>query len=510
MMLDRLIAGLDVRVVRGDAARVRICDLTEDSRTVMPGSLFIARAGLSSDGRRFARDAVEAGASAVLTDDEQIECPRGVAVCVTPQVALASAVLAERFYGEPGSKLAIVGVTGTNGKSTIAHLVHRILNRCGVRCGLIGTIEVDDGREIARASMTTPPAIELSRTLATMVESGCRAVVMEVSSHALDQFRTDGLRFDVAIFTNLTHDHGDYHGSRERYLAAKRRLFGLLREDGVAIANFDDPAAPEIVAPARHVRRCSMGDQADRTGRIVSHDLSGLEVVIEGGVRTRRARLATFGSYNAMNAMQAVLACESVLEKVEPEAAGERLDGAIQDLNPPEGRLELISTPADDVAVFVDYAHSPDALAHVLQAVREAGGKRLCAVIGCGGDRDREKRPKMGRIAAEHADRVIVTSDNPRRESPGAIVAQIVEGIDVRDRGRVDVHVDRSRAIATAILGAVAGEVIVIAGKGHEKEQILPDPADPQRVIARVFDDSKEAAKFLGVRRAQSREASLA
>jgi UDP-N-acetylmuramoyl-L-alanyl-D-glutamate--2,6-diaminopimelate ligase len=510
MMLDRLLAGLDVRIAGGDPSRVRICDLTEDSRSVLPGSLFVARAGLTSDGRRFVADAVEAGAVAILTDNEQVTLHPGVVQCITSDVARISAVIAERFHGEPGSKLVVVGVTGTNGKSTVAHLVHRVLNRCGIRCGLIGTIEVDDGREVAQASMTTPPAIELSRTLATMVEAGCRAVVMEASSHALDQRRTDGLRFDAAIFTNLTHDHRDYHPTTEHYLCAKRHLFELLRENGIAIANIDDPAWADVVSPAQEVIRCSARSPADRTVQVRHTSLTGMELVLEGGTQRLEARGSLFGGYNAMNVLEALVACEIVIKRVPTNTAGDRFARAIRQLTAPAGRIERVSSATDDLDVFVDYAHTPDALASVLNAVREAGAKRVCAIIGCGGDRDREKRPAMGRIAAELADRIVITSDNPRRESPSAIVGQIIEGIEARERGRVEVHVDREHAIRAAVLSAVAGEVLVIAGKGHEKDQILPDPTHPGRVVSRVFDDVQVARDSLAQRRAQWQEASRA
>lgn len=503
MMLHVLIEGLGIRVARGDAVGVRICDLTEDSRTVMPGSLFVARSGLKNDGRRFVLDAARLGAAAILTDDPEVECPPGVVVCVSDRLAVDCAVIAERFYGEPGSRLAVVGVTGTNGKSTIAHLVHRLLNRAGVRCGLIGTIEVDDGREVAPASMTTPPAIELSHTLSTMVENGCRAVVMEVSSHALDQRRADGLRFDVAVFTNLTHDHRDYHPTREHYLGAKRRLFGLLRSNGTAVVNIDDPAGEEMIlgVVGGSVVRCSAERQADQMVRIAQQSLSGMEVECTGGGRTLRAHGAMCGPYNAMNMLQAIVAAEEVLGRLGVDR--QSLAPGLTCMTTPEGRLMRVSGPEDDVMVFVDYAHTPDALRSVLGAVRSAAGHRarVCAVIGCGGDRDREKRPEMGRIASELADRVVVTSDNPRRENPSAIVGQVIEGIGAADRGRIDVHIDRARAIRAAIVDAAPGEVVVIAGKGHEKEQILPDPERPGHVVLRRFVDAEHAAAALEARR---------
>lgn len=506
MMLDALIAGLDVRVARGDAARTRVCDLTEDSRTVFPGSMFVARQGLSADGRSFVADAVRAGACAILTDDAGLECPGSVALCVCEDVPLVSALVAERFYGSPATQLALVGVTGTNGKTTIAHLVHRMLNRCSVRCGLIGTVTVDDGCEIAPASMTTPPAIETSRTLATMVEAGCRAAVLEVSSHALDQKRADGLGFDAAIFTNLTHDHRDYHGTAEHYLNAKRRLFALLKPDGLGIVNMHDPASGAFAAP--RLTRCAMAGsvEADWTVRVDRSGLSGMAMTLEGEGQSVSAEAMMFGDFNALNLLEAFVAVREVIGRVEPKAA-ERLAGAMRGLDLPPGRLMRVSGGRDDIDVFVDFAHTPDALEHVLAAVRGVAGpgRRVCVVFGCGGDRDKAKRPEMGAVAGAGADRIIVTSDNPRREAPSAIVEQIVGGMDAAARGRLEVHVDRAVAIVRAIASAESGDIVVIAGKGHERVQVLPDPGDPSRVVERVFDDAEHAARALAERRAAGR-----
>lgn len=507
MILEQLIAGLGVRVVRGAAERARVSDLTEDSRTVMPGSLFVARQGLASDGRHYVRDACSAGATAVLSDDEKIGTPPGVVLCVCDDVALVTAQLAERFYGAPSSSLVLVGVTGTNGKTTIAHLVYRILNRCGVRCGVIGTVVVDDGREVAASSMTTPPAIELSRTLATMVEAGCRAAVMEVSSHALAQKRADGLSFDVAIFTNLTRDHGDYHATPEDYLDAKRRLFGLLGSEGVGIVNMDDPASGRFEAD--RLLRCSItGDGADWRVRIASQSLDGMELEFEHADERVRCTTEGFGSYNAMNALQAFLASREALERLDGPVTMQRLGPAILGLKPPPGRLDRVSRDGDDVAVFVDYAHSPDALKNVLVGVRAVSqDRRVCVVFGCGGDRDRAKRPEMGRVASEGADRVIVTSDNPRHETPSRIVSEIIDGMSPPARSRVEVHVDRRVAIQRAIVDAERGDIVIIAGKGHERMQILPDAGSDSGLVEVPFDDVVIASEALRARRVRSVEA---
>lgn len=524
MDLGALIDGLDLRLLAADpeaARRIRVCDLTEDSRTVVPGSLFVARPGLKADGRAYVSAAVQAGAVAILTDDAQLSVPQGghVPLIVSRDVPAAAGLLAERFFRHPSKELALFGVTGTNGKTTTTYLIWKMLNALGRRSGLVGTVIVDDGREVGRAMMTTPPAIELSQSLASMVEAGCVAAAMEVSSHSLDQKRADALRFRAAVFTNLTHDHLDYHGTMENYAAAKARLFALVPADGVAIVNADDPWTGRMLQECKApVMRCRMGalHDAEASVEIRGVDMRGMGLTLHGpwGVLSTTAPL--IGRYNAMNVLQAVCCLHAF------GLAPEELAAGLAHLGAPPGRLEPVANPEDDVAVFVDYAHTDDALRNVLTAVAgaipgrahrshalhdaagaprgsEAEASRLWVVFGCGGDRDRAKRPKMGRAAAELADRVIVTSDNPRSERPGAIVDEILAGIPDGLRAKVVVHVDRARAIAEAILAASPGDVIVIAGKGHETEQLFVDEAGRPQSIH--FDDREHARAALARRR---------
>ena len=510
MDLNELISGLGIRVV-GDAAGVRVCDVTEDSRTAVPGSLFIARVGLKFDGRQSAADAAECGAVAVLADTEDFDpaLPRHQrpVVLVTDRVAGVGAALAERFYGGPSSKLEVVGVTGTNGKTSVATMTRAILQGFraggmgGVRTGLIGTVEVDDGREVAPAAMTTPPAVELSRTLASMVDAGCRAACMEVSSHALDQRRADGLRFAVAVFTNLSGDHIDYHKSADAYLAAKRRLFELLPPDGVRVLNADDPASDAM--DGAHARWCSVAGDARASWRasVLSADLAGMELSMETPIGVIRGRAPVVGGHCAMNLLQSAAAADAVLGRLGVGARRAGIERALPSVRPPRGRLESVSGEGDALSVFVDYAHTDDALARTLSAVRGVlpEGSRLTVVFGCGGDRDTTKRPRMGRVAGELADRVVVTSDNPRSERPGAIVDQILAGIPKPQRHKATVQVDRARAIQHAISTARPGEVVVIAGKGHETEQISCDGAG--NPVTRRFDDAEHARAALRERR---------
>ncbi|MEM9167374.1 MAG: UDP-N-acetylmuramoyl-L-alanyl-D-glutamate--2,6-diaminopimelate ligase [Planctomycetota bacterium] len=503
MDLSALAAGLDLAIELPDGAgagSVRISDLTEDSRTVLPGSLFVARAGLLHDGRSYIAAACRDGAAAVLTDRDGADAALrvGVPALVSVDVPLATAQIAERFFGDPSAKLRVAGVTGTNGKSTVAHLAHGLLNAGGIRAGLIGTITIDDGREVAASGMTTLPAIELSRTLATMVEQGCEAAVLEVSSHALAQLRAAGLRFDVGVFTSLASDHLDFHGTQEAYAASKARLFTMLGADGQAIVNADDSAWTRMLSECvASSLRCSLAPGSDAYVAFEPLGIEAISVALRGPFGSFDAVLPAAGAHNAMNLLQAVCVAHAL------GVPSDRLAGACAHPTLPPGRLERVVVDGldapDQPIVFVDFAHTDDALERTLRGLRDAAGdRRLSVVFGCGGDRDQGKRPRMGAVAAAMADRVVLTSDNPRREKPGSIISMIVEGIGDADRDRVDIHADRSKAIESAILSAETGEVVLIAGKGHEREQVLPDGRGGVRT--RPFDDAAEARRALSLR----------
>ncbi|MBX3315504.1 MAG: UDP-N-acetylmuramoyl-L-alanyl-D-glutamate--2,6-diaminopimelate ligase [Phycisphaeraceae bacterium] len=528
--LSDLIAGLDVSIARGDPDAVRICDVTEDSRTVMPGSLFVARPGQKSDGRAFVGQACEQGAVAIVSDDPRVceggicepgahhrDLGKDVAVVVTPNIPRVSALMAERFYGNPSSKLAMVGVTGTNGKTTVVHLIHQIANASSLRCGMIGTVQIDDGREIAPATMTTPPAVEVSRTLATMVEFGCSACAMETSSHALDQGRVAAIRFRIGVFTNLTGDHLDYHKTMENYAAAKAALFESIPTDGFAIVNAEDPAHERMRRDCgAHLLRCvarqlTESERASATWcgvTITARSTKGMELAIEGPWGCIRATCPLIGDHNAMNALQAVAVCHVLGLPKEAIASG--LSGSTT----PRGRLEPVVLPGLTRAqraalptVLVDFAHTDDGLRNALRAVRSVlpapvdgeQAPRLWVVFGAGGNKDRAKRPRMGRIAAELADIVVLTSDNPRSERPSDIINEIIAGIDHPEaRSRVVVHADRGEAIEHAIRHAAPLDIVLIAGKGHETDQELPDGRGGTYRVP--FDDSVIAATCLTAR----------
>lgn len=478
MKLSELIQGLPVQVAQG-SPQADITDVVEDSRQCRPGCLFVARPGTQQDGRRFINDAVAAGAVAVLAGRAS-SAPDHVAVLVADNVARAGALIAERFCGNPSQGLHLIGVTGTNGKTTTAHLIHQLLNRAGLRCGLMGTVQVDDGRGTEPSQLTTPPAIELSRLLRRMVDHGCRACVMEASSHALHQHRTAGLAFHAGVFTNLTGDHLDYHGSMDAYSQAKALLFQALKPNGVAVVNADDPRGRMMIeATTARVLSCSLKNaEAKCHARIISATIKGTELELTGPWGRLQVTLPLVGRHNAMNAVQAAAVCSDL--GLDPS----QIRDGLQTCSAPPGRLEPVSRPGDEVDVFVDYAHTDDALENVLSAVKPfvPNGAALRVVFGCGGDRDRSKRPRMAAVAARFADDLIITSDNPRTENPHAILAEIVAGLPDPPICEVHAEIDRERAIHLAIERAEPGDVVVIAGKGHEDYQIIG-------TVKRPFDD---------------------
>ncbi|MBX3402798.1 MAG: UDP-N-acetylmuramoyl-L-alanyl-D-glutamate--2,6-diaminopimelate ligase [Phycisphaeraceae bacterium] len=516
MNIGELIHGFGIAGADGAARAIRVCDVTEDSRTAQPGSLFIARRGEKSDGRAFVADAVAAGAVAILTDDPSLVAPAGhapVAVLRAADLALATAQIGERFYGEPSSKLTVLGITGTNGKTTTTFLIHQILNALGIRCGLMGTVVIDDGTEVAPASLTTPPALEISRTLARMHEAGCTAAVLEVSSHALHQRRVGATRFAGAAFTNLSGDHLDYHRTMDDYAAAKAMLFAALPADGVAVVNAADPAHERMLRDCcARVVRCLETIRAERAdapengcrAAIRAMSRSGMELNLAGPWGHVNLRVPLVGAFNATNALQAAALVHAVFGGTgEDDVSFTTIAQALARCRPPPGRLEPVTAPGAEITVLVDYAHTDDALRTVLSTAREAlgdAGAELWCVFGCGGDRDATKRPRMGAAAATLADRVVVTSDNPRTENPRAIIGQIIDGIPAEAQPRVQIEPDRAAAINLAVRSAPPGSIILIAGKGHEDYQILPNPDRPGQTVTRHFDDREVAREALSKR----------
>jgi UDP-N-acetylmuramoyl-L-alanyl-D-glutamate--2,6-diaminopimelate ligase len=470
--LDALAAVADSARIVGDST-VEIEKLAYDSRLVGAGTLFFCVPGEKVDGHEFAAAAVEAGAVGLVVERELPKLE--VAQVVVADARAAMAPVAARFYGDPTSELRVVGITGTNGKTTTAFLLREVLEAAGMRCGLLGTVKQVVGGVEEEVERTTPEAIDLQATFRRMLDGGDRACAMEVSSHALALHRCDSIRFDVALFTNLTQDHLDFHGDMEDYFRSKRLLFEM--EPGVAVVNVDDPYGLRLADEFECVTFSAAGAEADlvaddvvlsATGAelTVTHLPTGLKYAYMAGNWPvgERVRVTTRlpGDFNVANALGAFAAALAL--GVSPEAAAAGLTRAA----PPPGRFEPVDE-GQPFTVLVDYAHTPDSLENVLRAAREITAGRVLAVFGAGGDRDRDKRPKMGRAGAEMADLAIVTSDNPRSEDPKAIVAEVLAGID--DREGVEAEVDRRAAIALALSRAEPGDTVVIAGKGHEQGQ---------------------------------------
>lgn len=497
MKLSQLIANVD-GVSALDSGDPTVLSVTDDSRQVAPATLFIARNGSKGDGADHIADAVARGAVAVCID-AAVDVKRaraacgareGVAIIVAQDANRAAPALAQSFHGFPSRSMRVIGITGTNGKTTIAFLAQHLITQAGVKCGLLGTVLTDDGATREQAELTTPGGTELAALFARMVRNQCACAVMEVSSHALDQGRVDGIKFAVAVFTNLTGDHLDYHQTMLSYGAAKAKLFRTLDAGSIAVVNADDSAYAQMVAGCgARVLRCSARDvSAECFVEVTRVALSGMRLRLRGPWGDLEVDLAALGGHNAMNALQAAAAAWSV--GVDANSLAQGLAGAIS----PPGRLELVTSAQSPFAVLVDYAHTDDALLNVLTAVRPVvSDGRLIVVFGCGGDRDRTKRPRMARTAATHADHVIITSDNPRTESAQAIIDEIATGIPKDCAATVEQQCDRALAIRSAIAIARAGDLVLIAGKGHEDYQIIGKQKFP-------FDDRNEARAALATR----------
>ncbi len=504
MTLAGLLAELAATAPFGDVtvppagADAPVTAVTNDSRQATPGSVFVALKGLRADGDTFARDAVARGAIAVVSEAAGPGAFRVPTIRVA-DARLALAALSDIFYRHPSRELTLVGITGTNGKTTTAYLLASIFEAAGIRCGRIGTVGHRIGNREIDAARTTPEAPELQRMLREMVKQGCRACVMEVSSHALALRRADCLHFEAALFTNLTRDHLDFHRDMTEYFTAKRRLFELLPEGAAGVSNLDDRRGAEFAVVAPRSVTYAIEAPADVRPGPISLSLAGLDFEVRTPRGTLQIRSPLVGRPNAYNILAAVAAAVAL------DLPARAIEDGIAALTNVPGRFQVVSDPDDDIRVVVDYAHTDDALKNLLETARPLAEGRVITVFGCGGDRDRTKRPLMGAVAARLSDFVIVTSDNPRSEAPESIIEDIKRGIvvpaDRAPRGQQGPRatpfkaiVDRKAAIETAVRDARPGDLVLVAGKGHERYQVIGDRVLP-------FDDVEIARAALGRRR---------
>ena len=469
------------------AVDTEIKGITADSREVVPGGLFVAVRGVAGDGHRFIGKAIEAGASVIVAEELPADIPAHVETIIVRDSREALGRLASRFYGDPSDELTLVGVTGTNGKTTIATLLYELARMRGLKAGLISTVANIVDTDAVPAEHTTPDAVQLNRLLRRMVDAGCTFASMEVSSHAADQHRIAGITFAGAIFTNLTRDHLDYHKTFDAYLKAKKSFFDILPPEAFALVNADDRNGMVMLQNTKAERKATFStrDIADFRVRIIEDRIDGMLLDFDGTpAETRFA-----GRFNASN-LAAVYGAARFLG-----VPGHELPVLMSRLCPVAGRFQPFRS-ADGVTAIVDYAHTPDALINVLDTIREVAGEnsRVITVCGAGGNRDHGKRPLMAQAAAERSDILVLTSDNPRLEDPEAILTDMRAGLDDSQLERTITVTDRREAIARAVAEARPGDVILLAGKGHETTQTIG-------TVEYHFDDREEIANALKARK---------
>lgn len=453
-----------------------------DSRKVSPFSAFVAIRGATSDGHNFIGKAIENGATAIICEQFPDSIAEGVTYVKVVDTQAANAFMARAFFDNPSSKLKLVGVTGTNGKTTTVTLLYQMFQKLGYKAGLISTVRSMIADEEFSTDNTTPDAITLNELLSRMVKVGCSYCFMEVSSHSVVQHRIDGLEFAGAIFTNITHDHLDYHGTFEEYLKAKQGFLNMLEADAFVLSNLDDMNAKVLDKNSKAAKKYfSLKSTADFQCKILQNSFDGL-LLEDGGIKVKINLIGSFNAYNFLGIYGA-----SILLNQDKDKVLEILSG----LNPVEGRFEHFKSKSGVVGI-IDYAHTPDAVENVLKTIHDirSGDGKIITVIGCGGDRDATKRPTMAKIASGLSDVVILTSDNPRSEDPMTIIEQMKKGLDNSLAGKTSVIVDRKEAIKKACSLAMHGDIILLAGKGHEKYQETKGVKYP-------FDDMEELRRYL-------------
>jgi UDP-N-acetylmuramoyl-L-alanyl-D-glutamate--2,6-diaminopimelate ligase len=459
--IDILIRGLDVTIY-GDKNLV-VERLIFDSRQAKQGDLFIALKGTASDGHQFIPQVIAAGVKCILCEQKPLDIPTGITVIETSNSHLAMGLVATNFYDNPSAHFKLIGVTGTNGKTSIATLLHRLFTNLGYKAGLLSTVRNLIGTHEVEATHTTPDAISLNRLMTEMVTEGCDYVFMEVSSHSIDQHRIAGLEFNGGIFTNITHDHLDYHKTFDAYITAKKAFFDKLPKTAFALVNLDDKHGKVMVQnTAARIKTFSLTHMADFKGKVIESHFEGTHVTYNG----KDLWIKLIGLFNASN-MLAVYGAACLLEQNSDEVLQQ-----ISSLQTVDGRFEYIRSN-NGITAVVDYAHTPDAIKNVIDTINQirAGSTRLITVVGAGGNRDKTKRPEMAHIAAAGSDKLILTSDNPRNEEPQDILADMIAGVGASQRKDVLTIENRREAIRTACMMASPGDIILVAGKGHENYQ---------------------------------------
>lgn len=483
MKLRELLHAVPVKQLKGQL-EVDIASVCFDSRVVADYSLFVAVRGVHTDGHLYLDKAIEQGAKALLVETLPEKCEESVTYILVDDTAYALGILAKNFYADPSKQLKLVGVTGTNGKTTVATLLFNLFTKLGYQVGLISTVENRIGDKVVPATHTTPDPLALNALLREMVDLGCDYCFMEVSSHAVVQQRIAGLRFAGGIFTNITHDHLDFHETFDNYIRAKKKFFDDLDRFAFALTNADDRNGSVMLQNTfAHKKTYGLKNMADFKAKVVESHFDGMLLHIDG----HEVWVKLVGGFNAYN----LLAVYGTAILLEQETV--KVLTAMSEISGAEGRFETIRSSSGVVGV-VDYAHTPDAVENVLRTIRELrnGNQQIITVLGCGGDRDKTKRPEMAAVAVKLSDKVIITSDNPRTEDPAQIIRDMEAGVEAKDRKHVFTIADRREAIRAACHLAQAGDIVLIAGKGHEKYQEIQGIRhhfDDREILEHTFNE---------------------
>ncbi|HVU99263.1 MAG TPA: UDP-N-acetylmuramoyl-L-alanyl-D-glutamate--2,6-diaminopimelate ligase [Puia sp.] len=474
---------VSIRSILGPRDRT-IDNIQTDSRLAGPGTLFIALRGTLTDGHQYIPAVIAAGAVAIVCEDLPAEQREDITYIQVEDSAASAGIIAHNFNGQPSEKLKLVGVTGTNGKTTIATLLFKLFSGLGYKCGLLSTVQNHIGERVLQATHTTPDALHLNALLKQMVDEGCTHVFMETSSHAIHQHRIAGLRYAGGLFSNITQDHLDYHKTFEEYIRVKKSFFDSLPSDAFAISNADDKRGAVMLQNTNAKKYFySLRTLAEFKGRILENNLTGLVMTIND----QEVHFRLIGEFNAYNLL-AVYGAAICLGEDKNEILR-----VLSTLSGAEGRFDYIVSPKQNIIGIVDYAHTPDALINVLATIQKLrkGDEKIITVMGAGGDRDKTKRPLMGAAAAEYSDKVIITSDNPRSEDPEAIIRDIEAGLNTAAKRKYISITDRKEAIRTALNLAGPGDILLIAGKGHEKYQEIKGvkhPFDDKQILLEFFE----------------------